>query len=160
MGDHEKGKTPKGMMTDNNSLLRQEQGYMNRKSVGLIIFWWSEVIISIRVLLFTMPVIINKLLAENFILADLENRFIILLTLTAIFYFLAGLTSIGGFRFWKFLHFSAAIFTILLTVSSLFVQGQIQAGAGMYYFYPVLFSIGITLLAVILGNSKYPANTG
>ena len=133
---------------------------MNGRAVGLIILWWSEVIISVRVLLFTIPVIINKLLAENFILSDMDNRFIILLTLTAVFYFLAGLTSIVGFRFWKFLHFSAVIFTILLTGSSLIVQGQAQAGAGLYYFYPVLFAVGITLLAVILGKSKYPVKTG
>ena len=128
---------------------------MKGKSVGLTILLWGEVIIALRVLLFTIPVAINNILAEDFILGDADNRYIILLTLTAVFYFLAGLTSIVGFRFWKFLHVSAAVFTLLCTLGSL--NGQGQAGTGSHYFYPIIFGGIITVIAIMLGREKTPA---
>jgi len=128
---------------------------MKGKSVGLVILWWSEVIISLRALLFTVPVIINKILAENFILSDPENRFIILLTLTAVFYLLSGLTSIVGFKFWKYIHFAAALFTVLLTVSAL--NGEVQISAGLHYFYPVMIAVIFTVFAVILDKKADPS---
>ena len=131
---------------------------MKGKAVGLVILWWSEVIMSLRVLLFTIPVIINKIIAENFVLSEHESRFIILLTLTALFYLLSGLTSIVGFKFWKWLHFAAAIFTGLLTLNAL--KGTDQTAAGLYFYYPVVFSVIITGLAVILDKGKAPATAG
>lgn len=130
---------------------------MSRKSIGLVIVWWSEVIISLRVLLFTIPVIINKVIGENFELTDKEGSIIVLLTLTAVFYLLSGLASIAGFKFWKWLHLAAVMLTGLLTLNAL--KGADRA-AGLYFYYPVAFAVVITALAVMLDKGKAPASAG
>jgi len=130
---------------------------MKGKSVGLQILLWSEVIVSARVLLFSIPVIINKCLAQSFSLSSSDDRFIAVMTLTALLYFLVGIVSIAGYRFWKAIHYAAAILIILLTVCSLNMSGQTPAAPGLYYFSPLLFSVIVTVLAGILRGAKRAA---
>ena len=127
---------------------------MPRKSVGLTIMLWVEMIIALRVMLFTIPVFINKFLEKTPVLASMDDRFILILTLTAIYYFLTGLMSLMGLRFWKILHLAAVLFTLLLMAGagSLYPPGPIPgAGLGMHFFYPGLFAMGMALLTTILG---------
>ena len=56
---------------------------MNGKPVGLTILWWVEAIVSLRVMLFSAPVMINKYLAKSFTLSDLNDRLIAAMTVTA-----------------------------------------------------------------------------
>ena len=129
---------------------------MKGKSVGLVILWWSEVIVSLRILLFTVPVMINKFLAERFVFSGAENGFIVLLTLTAVFYLLSGLTSLAGFRFWKTLHVAAMLFTGLLTYNA--VRGFGQAGIQTHYFYPAVFAVVTTTLSFVFGKGAEPVS--
>jgi len=130
---------------------------MNGKSVGLIIVWWIEAIISLRVLLFSIPVMINKYLAKSFALSDLNNRFIAVLTVTALIFFGVGIVSILGFKNWKALHYLAAIIALLLTVGSLYMMNQPLGTVDTYYFYPILFANLVVLLIVILGRATKTA---
>jgi len=130
---------------------------MNRKSIGLTILWWCETIIAIRVLLFTMPVIINKYWAGNFLLSGVNDRFIIVLSATALLFFVVGIASIIGYRYWKAIHYLAAVFTLVLTVGSLSVFSQPSDIVGVYYFTPIFVSIVFVCFAGFLGSVKRPA---
>ena len=127
---------------------------MNKRSVGLIILWWVEVIISIRVLLFAIPVMINKYSAASFSAKNLEDRFMIVVTGAAVFYLLVGVMSIRGVRFWKGAHYLAVFFICVLTVGSLRLPGQLAGGVALYYFLPLIVSVAISVLAVILKGAK------
>lgn len=127
---------------------------MNGKSVGLKILWWSEMVIALRVLLFTVPVVINKKINGNFSLLDVDDRFIVLITLTAILYFAIAFSSIAGYRFWKVLHYSGSFLVLLGSIGLIKMLGYWPAPVGAHYFIPFYFSIGGATLAGILGRSK------
>ena len=110
------------------------------RSVGLKILFWSETIISVRILLFTIPVMMNKIVAKSFHLSNGNDSFIALLSTTAVFYVFVGIASILGFRYLKAVHYLAAVVTLSLTVGSLNLLDQSSASAGVHYFYPVLMT--------------------
>jgi len=127
---------------------------MNAKSVGLTIMWWVEAIISLRVMLFSIPVILNKYLEKSFMLSDLNDRFIAVMTATALLYCIVGIASILGFRYWKVTHYLAMIATFVLTVGSLYAFDQPQASVSLNYFVPVVFATAVTALTGFLGRKK------
>jgi len=127
---------------------------MREKSVGLTVVWWMETIVSLRVLLFSIPVLLNKNLANSFVLSDLNDRFIAVLTTTALLYCIVGIASILGFKFWKATQYIAMIAALLLTVGSLYVFDQPSASVSWNYFTPVIFATVVTALAGFLGRKK------
>jgi len=127
---------------------------MNAKSVGLKIMWWVEAIISLRVMLFSMPVILNKYLAKSFMLSDLNDRFIAVMTATALLYCITGAVSILGFKYWKVAHYLAMIATFLITMGSLYAFDQPQASVSLNYFAPIIFATAATAFAGLLGRKK------
>lgn len=127
---------------------------MNGKSVGLTILWWVEAIISIRVLLFSIPVMLNKYLAKSFELSDLNDRYIAVMTVTALLYGIVGIISIFGFRFWKMTHYLAAILTFALTVGSLYSFDQPAQTVNLIYFAPFIVATILTALAGFLGRKR------
>ena len=130
---------------------------MSKNPVGLIILWWSETIISLRVLLFSMPVMINKYSSGHFSLSNMDDRFMALLSLTALLYFVVGILSISGFKFRQGIHYAAVIVVLLLTVGSLYLSNQLVTKTDPYYFLPLLFSVVIIALAGILRKTKQSA---
>lgn len=127
---------------------------MSEKSVGLTIVWWVEAIISIRVLLFSIPVIINKCSAKSFVLSDLNDRFIAVMTATALLYCIVGITSVLGFRYWKVTHYLAVILISVLTAGSLYAFDQPSVIVNYNYFVPLIFATVFTALAGFLGRKK------
>jgi len=127
---------------------------MGQRSVGLKILWWSEMIISIRVLLFTIPVMINKYSTQNFLLSKPEDRFIAVITLAALIYFFVGTLSVAGAKIWRTIHYLAVIIIVIVTLSALKMTSDLSATMGLYYFLPFLFSVIVTMFALILGRAK------
>jgi len=127
---------------------------VNAKSVGLTIVWWVEAIISLRAMLFSIPVMLNKYLAKSFVLSDLNDRFIAIMTATALLYCLVGIASILGLRYWKAAHYLAMIAAFLLTLGSLYAFDQPQASVSLNYFAPVIFATIATSFAGFLGRGK------
>jgi len=105
------------------------------------IFLWCEVVIAARILLFTIPVILNKFV-NNQLLVGYEDRFIAMLTIVAFFYLIAGLASLVGHSKWKLLHYIITIIVCFLSYPFLNAMGQ--APNVHYYFLPAIFSIIIT----------------
>ncbi len=130
---------------------------MEGKSVGFKILCWSEVIISLRVLLFSMPVMINKNSAGSFSLSNLDDRYMAILTLTAILYFIAGVLAIAGNKLWRAAHVLAVVFVALAILATVKVAGQPLTPINAYYVLPLLFAVIVTVFTGILGRKKKAA---
>jgi hypothetical protein len=117
------------------------------KSAGRQILWASEMIISLRVLLFSIPVIINQYTSHTFSLSNVDDRYMVLLSWTAVIYFMVGMVSYAGFTFWKAVHYLAVVLIGLLTFGSLDVVQRLSASPGVYYYVPFLCSIFVAMLA-------------
>lgn len=130
---------------------------MEKKSVGLTILCWSEMIISLRVLLFSVPVMINKYSAGSMSLSNIEDQFIGILTLTAVLYFVVGLLSVTGNKFWSAAHLLAVVLVLLFTSASFKISGGTLTSKDAYFSLPLLFSVMVTTLAGILGRTKKTA---
>lgn len=124
---------------------------MVKKSVGRQILWAGEMVVSLRVLLFSIPVMINKYDLHTFSLTRLDDRYIAVISLTAIIYFIVGLVSFTGFRFWKAVHYLAVVLIGVLTFGSLMMANRLSPSVGAYYYVPLLCSV---IVAVLAGASK------
>ena len=130
---------------------------MGEKSVGLKILCWSEIIISLRVLLFSIPVMINKHSAGSFSLSNLEDQFIGILSLTAVLYFVVGIMSLSGNKLWKAAHLLAVVLVLFATLASVKVSGQAMGSENAYFSLPLLFSVIVTVFTGILSGRKEAA---
>ena len=127
---------------------------MSDKSVGFKILCWAEMIVSLRVLLFVIPVLINVQSAGSFSVSDPTNQFMIILTTTAVLYFFVGLLSLVGNRLWQAAHLMAVVLVFLVTAASVKISGQLWGGASAHYSAPLFFAVIVTVLAGILGKTK------
>ena len=118
---------------------------MNTRSISLRILWWSEIIISARILFFSIPVLIQKNLERSFSPIKVDDWFVIILTSTALIYLLVGYASITGHRLWKFFHYLAAALIFLLSVGLWNLMISTTLTFEPFYFLPALFAVGIAL---------------
>jgi hypothetical protein len=130
---------------------------MEGKSVGLKILCFAEVIISLRVLLFSIPVMISRNSAGVFSMTNLDDRFMAVLSLTAILYCLAGSMAIAGSKLWKAAHYLAVVFVALATLATVKVAGAPLSSFDSYYALPLLFAVIFTVLTGVLGRAKKTA---
>jgi len=63
---------------------------MKHKSIGITIFWWAIIIIAVRILLFSMPVLINAFFMEKFLTGKGVDWSILGLTIVSLFCFVMG----------------------------------------------------------------------
>ena len=68
---------------------------MDNKFLGLRILWWTEMVVSVRILFFTLPVVISKYGAKEFSPINLDDWFILVVTLAAFLYMAVGMASIA-----------------------------------------------------------------
>lgn len=87
-----------------------------KHSVGLQIFFWSEIVIAARILIFTLPVISNKLINKNFSLGFTPDLYLILLTVGSCMFLALGIVALLNVKAWKLLHYVAAIVTVALAL--------------------------------------------
>ena len=130
---------------------------MGKKSVGFKILCWSEIIISLRVLLFSIPVMINKYSAGSFSLSNLEDQFIGILSLTALLYFIVGVMSLSGNKLWQAAHLLVVVLVVFFTLASVKISGQSLTAENGYFALPLLFSVIATVFTGILNRRKKSA---
>ena len=90
---------------------------MTNKSVGATIFGWAELIISLRALLFTVPVLLNKKMTVGFGSMTATDWFFTLITLSATLFLLAGLISILGNKLSTAFHIIAVVLVVVMTLA-------------------------------------------
>ncbi|MCA9403684.1 MAG: hypothetical protein KC897_07875 [Candidatus Omnitrophica bacterium] len=119
---------------------------MSKPSVGATILWWLETIVSIRVLLFTVPVMINRQMTAAQPGAGKEDGFILMITVAAALYLFTGLASILGHKLRQVFHYLAAGVVLIMTAGLAVKSGGFQAG----YLVPSVIAIVFTALAFVL----------
>ena len=120
------------------------------KSVGLKILSWGETIVSARVLLFCVPVFINKILEKSLYPERVDDWFIIILTTVALLYFILGIASIMGYKLWRTFHYLTLVLVVLLTFGLLRQVAIHAVQLHWVYLSPVIFSVVVTVFATFL----------
>lgn len=118
---------------------------MKNRSVGLSLVLWCEVIISARVLLFTVPVLIGRGMSKTFSTDNSVDWFIISVTIIAVLYFCVGITAILRFSVWKLFHYVVAAIVCMLTVGIINVANALDGNLQGIYFLPLVFSAIMTV---------------
>lgn len=118
---------------------------MRMESLGLRIWWWAELVVGVRTLLFFVPVMINKYLMKSFSSAILEDRFVAGVTLTALLYFIVGIVSLRGSPLWRLLHYVAAALTVFWTAGLYGLMAQTYTPPVWGYFVPAIAAVVATL---------------
>ena len=118
---------------------------MQKRPLGLTVFLWCEMIIAVRILLFTIPVLINKNLNKSFSMADISDWFLVGISFVAAFYAVTGLVSLLGFKLWKVFHYVACVLTLFLTASLMKYTASTGPSLSMGYFVPMVISVLIIL---------------
>lgn len=126
---------------------------MSKPSVGATILWWLEAIVSIRVLLFTVPVLINRQMTAIPEGAAGDDGFILMITVAAGLYLLTGLSSILGHKLGQVFHYLAVGAVLIMTVGLVIKTSGAAGGFHAGYLVPSVIAIVFTALAVVLSKN-------
>jgi len=126
---------------------------MQSRSIIIKILYWLEVIISARILLFTLPVLLNNLTKGHFSFSNPEDFFITTLTVLGVYYFCVGIVAILEKPAVRLLHILgliliAGLTAVLLRNISVTSDAQFET----YHFIPIFLSILFTLIVLVLGG--------
>lgn len=130
---------------------------MKKKALGLQVLWWSEIVVSICILFFTIPVIFIKQLEGNFSPINIDDWAILAFTITAFLYAMVGVASIIGHHLWRQFHYLVTALIFSLSVGLFKRMETIGIDVQWTYFIPMLVSIIITgVLILRLFTKKDP----
>jgi CheY-like chemotaxis protein len=116
----------------------------------LKILLWGELILSLRILMFTVPVLINTKMQTGAILSGLQHNFIIVLTGIAFIYFVIGLVSLLGSSLYMMFHIIAALAVAMIMAA--FYQ---KSSPTLYYYLPAFWAVMFSVLV-----NLFRKNTG
>lgn len=98
-------------------------------------------IVSARALVFFLPVLINKYLTEGFVPGLLDNLFIVVAALAALFYLFVGIISLLGHKFWRLFHWMGVMVVASLTAGLCHVVQEAQMPIRPIYFVPMVLAV-------------------
>jgi hypothetical protein len=87
---------------------------MNNKSILQTVFLWCEIVVSARILLFTIPVAGVDLVKHSGVLA--KSPMVLILSLLAILFIVAGVAGLRNRPTTKFLHLAAGLATLIIAL--------------------------------------------
>ena len=124
---------------------------MQQRSLFLNILLGCEVVVAIRVLIFSGAILADKMLSAKTAMS-LEEWFIVSFSISALFYLVIGILSFGGFRFWRILQYVAILVALVLSGAFLMmVQNSGHAISGAYFVPPAL---GLLLLVCFVAKKN------
>lgn len=117
---------------------------MNKKPAGLLILSWAEIILALRVLLFALPVFLNRILTKKLTFTEQET-FLFTLAGIALLLLIAGIMTVLGHKQWRSLHYLMAFG--VTAVSFVFIGFGIAGGGRIspFYYLPVIFALLVLL---------------
>jgi hypothetical protein len=119
---------------------------MKQRSITLQILWWTEIIVSLRVLLFFLPVLINQYITPQIAPPRSEDWGIVFMTFAMLLYLLTGVSSLMGMRLWRFFHVLSCAVVAVMTWG--YWQMLLQSGVEMkmVYIVPLVIAVVITII--------------
>lgn len=126
---------------------------MSKPSIGVTILWWLETIVAARVLLFTIPVLINKQMTGAPANSGGEDGFIVMITVAAGLYLMTGLASILGHKLGQIFHYLAVGAVLMMTAGLVMKSSGAAGGFHAGYLVPSVIAIIFTALAFVLSKN-------
>lgn len=121
---------------------------MDQKRIVLTILWLIEALISIRILFFSLPVLINQLTNKNFYFYDVRDFFMVVISCAALLYLVVGVGSLLGHKAWRALHYLSTGLIFILSVGLTKILLLTQTPMGYGYYLPLILSVAVSLFVV------------
>lgn len=119
---------------------------MKRNTLELRIFLFCEIVVALRILLFEIPVFLDKFFKQKTTDLSETDRFMAIVVFMSVFYLAAGLASLFGHKFWQLLHYLVTALTGFLTLSFYYsVQNAGNTFEPLYYV-PLVCSALVSLV--------------
>ena len=115
---------------------------MSKKSILQTVFLWCEIVVSARILLFTVPIMVSDVVQRNSVIA--KSPMVVILSLLAVLYLLAGWAGLRGRPTMKLLHLAAGATTLIVALIMTSSKAQCCATAD-----PLPLGLGLFALVVI-----------
>ncbi len=125
---------------------------MKNQSIGPQILAWAEVIVSVRVLLFTLPVLLDKKMSGAAAAMGANDWFMILLTLSALLFVAIGLMSVLKNKSSAAVHIVAVVLIGVMTAVLMNRLSTTNLITSPAYFLPAGVAVVMTVLAFILNK--------
>lgn len=129
----------------------------NTRPIILKILVWTEIILSIRVLLFVVPVMINLAAADK-PLSSLGDWFVVMMGGSAFFFVIASVATLIGSRVWRTLHFVAILTTCICSGAFFGMAVTNHAPLTGWYFAPAVFALVVLALVFPQGISPFQSD--
>ncbi|VAW19834.1 hypothetical protein MNBD_BACTEROID05-714 [hydrothermal vent metagenome] len=127
---------------------------MGTQSLGIKILFGLEIVISLRILLFTIPVIISRWMQKVFSAGYIDDWMILVATVVAFFYLVVGFSSMFGHRLWKVFHYMAAFVTVMLTYGFLKLIANTYETPTIFHMLPSVIALGVACIVAMSGRKK------
>ncbi len=114
---------------------------MRANLLGLRILWWAEIVVGARALLFFAPVMISKGQMRSLTSSAPGDFFLWVATSAALLYFLIGIVSILGHKFWRIFHAAAMLIVMSLTFGLWNISNQQQVPVSFFYLLPAVLAL-------------------
>lgn len=130
---------------------------MEKKSISRMILLWVQMIVSARILLFTLPVIISAYAEQQISSVSYPSTLILYLAVIAGAHFLAAIFSILGKKLGTVLQYASSVLTWILTIAWVGTVIASENTPSFVDLIPALLSTGITLGVIFF---TIPAKAG
>jgi hypothetical protein len=127
---------------------------MQPRSIALQILWWTEIIVSLRILLFFLPVLINKYISPQVAPSHIEDWGAVFLTFALLCYLLTGVLSLMGTRLWRLFHLLSVAVVVVMTLGFMQILSKANAPIKIAYFFPLIISVVIAVLVLLQKENK------
>ncbi|MBL8013440.1 MAG: response regulator [Candidatus Omnitrophica bacterium] len=122
---------------------------MNKKTIVLKIFFFCEVVIMLRILLFEIPVLMDQFNRIDTPSRQIESYFIIFLLVVAVAFVFSGLAGALRNQTWKLLHITASVITAAGTVVLWQAQQSLSPNMPSFYFVPLVYALFVLVVIFI-----------
>lgn len=120
---------------------------MQQKTVGLLIILWVQVVVCARILLFTVPVLINKYARQVVPAEPVADAFMVFITTFSFLYLGVGIASLIRRKVVRTFQYAGCALTAFLTAAFFIAAGQSSGPFLAYYFLPLIFSVFAAIAA-------------
>ncbi|HLF19073.1 MAG TPA: hypothetical protein VI749_09340 [Candidatus Omnitrophota bacterium] len=129
---------------------------MKSRSIILNVILWVEIIVSARVLMFTLPVLITKYTKGQYYNVTVSDWAILIVTIIAAFYFVTGIAAVLKYKGWKLFHYLGFFLTALLTVGLVKKALSMELAVSWGFFLPLLISASLAMVAISYERQAKP----
>ncbi len=112
-----------------------------QKTLGIKIFLFCELVVASRILLFEIPMSLDKFFGAKVTALSEADRFQAIIVFVSLFYLVAATAALLGHSMWRLLHYLTTGLAVVLTLAFNFNLQQSGQVFHSYYYLPVICSV-------------------